>query len=50
MSGPRHWIERSLSAIADADAVAAYYAERARFYAESPPEANWDRITNLTEK
>ena len=36
--------------LADADAVAAYYAERARIFAESPPEANWDRIANLTEK
>jgi len=40
----------AFSALAEADAVAAYYAGRARYFAESPPGAEWDQITNLTEK
>jgi hypothetical protein len=38
------------AALAEADAVAAYYAERARAYLESPPGTDWDRIANLTKK
>jgi adenylate cyclase len=36
--------------LAEIDAVAAYYVDRARALAESPPDAGWDGITNLTEK
>lgn len=36
--------------LAEVDAVAAHYADRARALAESPPEEDWDGITNLTEK
>jgi adenylate cyclase len=36
--------------LAEIDAVAAYYVDRARALAESPPDAGWDRVTILTEK
>ena len=40
----------TFATLAEVDAVAAHYADRARALAESPPEAGWDGITNLTEK
>ena len=36
--------------LAEVDAVAAHYADRARAIAENPPEESWDGITNLTQK
>ncbi len=40
----------AFASLAEVDAVAAHYAERAQALAESPPEEGWDGITNLTEK
>jgi class 3 adenylate cyclase len=40
----------AFATLAEADAVAAHFADRARAFAGSPPEEGWDGITNLAEK